>query len=121
MHTAFPRHVIINVYHTSATIGSERKAKLSLNLTPNQFCVDSETFTKILRIISKDVHLITIKGKVIPIHAMKTYTGHGGRVPPTLNLDTARRYLSFTTWLLRPQQPMNRRLYRTYRHCHHFE
>ena len=47
MRTAFPRHVIINVYYTSATIRSERKVKLSLNLTPNQFCIESETFTKI--------------------------------------------------------------------------
>ena len=68
--------------------------------------MESETFTKILHIISRDAHLFAIRGKVIPIHAMRAYAGHGGRVPPTLNLGTTWRYLSFTPWLLRPQQPM---------------
>ena len=121
MHNAFPIYNIINVYHTSTTIRSERKAKISLNLTLNQFCMESKTFTKILHIISRDAHLITIKGKVIPIHAIKAHSEHGDRVPPTLNLGTTWRYLSFTPWLLRPEQPMKRRLCRTYSHCHHLE
>jgi hypothetical protein len=48
--------------------------------------MESETFTKILHIMSRDVHLSIVE--VIPIHAMKAYAGHGGRVPRTLNLDT---------------------------------
>jgi hypothetical protein len=48
--------------------------------------MESETFTKILHIIARDVHVITIKGKVIPMHALKAYSGHGGTASPTLNL-----------------------------------
>jgi hypothetical protein len=88
-HTAFPGHDIITVCFTDLLkSAAKQKQKLSPKLTPTSSIRKVKLLPKLIHIISRNVHLITVKREVIPTHAMTTYTGHEGRAPLlTLALD----------------------------------